>query len=153
MSVHDKDRWLKDIPGAIPRQKKKKPSKLKYTLKEYEIQEKVEEFLDDQGVKYLHLKEELMDAIFRSERIDRQTQRRLAADLRNFPDLTIFHPDIRIGKYNLTFSLELKREDGKLSHGQRDWVDHNGTTVTYNLEDAIKEITEFINLKVKSNDN
>lgn len=138
--THPKDKHLEGIPGAIPRTIGKKSKKKPKGPKEATIQEGVDNYCDSVGLRFIRIPNTAYSIIFGTPSIPTHVKAILSGQLKGIPDNTILKP---YKGYNLALLLELKKDGGKLSQGQKNWHKGLNVAVCYNLEDAINEIKKF----------
>ena len=127
-----------------PGKKKKKPLP-KVILKEADLQELAEQYLEARNIKYFRIPDALYGAIFANNFATPYQKREISAYLKGYPDLTIFHPSkYRKGIYPSVLPLELKTEAGKMSQGQKAWQRDIGTIEAKGWDEIKTEIDKFL---------
>lgn len=141
------------IKGTLPRQIKAKGAKRtkrsKATEPEDVLQARTEEYLDSKGVSYIRIPDSLNKAVFANGFISSKDKAFISSYLRGLPDLTIFHPRIKLGKYAIVLPLELKTQAGEMSNAQLEWQDKIGTIEAKGWSKIKAEIDEFLNTTIK----
>ena len=106
---------------------------------EKEIQSKAESYLNEFGLKFIHIPDSVLGHI--AQHGASQVRNAVSRSLKGIPDLLIFS---KSEKFNHCFMLELKTEKGTLRQGQINWHKGQNVVVTYGWDEARKAIDEFI---------
>lgn len=145
MKIYSYKTLPKDIGMKFPRKVRLRPANKKVSMPEKDIQAAVENYLYSKGIdKFVRIPDVLNRYIFARPDVPLWIKRWIKLYIKGMPDLIIPHPTKRHGKYMIALPLELKTEAGKLSHAQAVWGRVWGTIITHGMEEAIKEINDFL---------
>lgn len=132
--------------GPVPKVTKKKRVKKEVDrrskgLKECQIQEQCEDFLDSMDIVYLRIPDALGKWIFgKDSRVPSYLQALISSFIKDQPDLTILSKD---GKY---YCVEIKTVDGRQSEGQKKFEAKVGCENYYLLR-SVEALVELVTEK------
>ena len=111
------------------------------TVKESDIQGQLEKYLNLKGIRFVRFPDSLYRFIFANPKIPPHIKKQCSEFMKGVPDLIILTPS---ESYNQCLLLEVKRDDGKVTQGQKNWHKGLNVSVGYGLEECMQMIDDFI---------
>jgi hypothetical protein len=110
-------------------------------VKEKDIQAGVESYLIQKQYDFIRVPDAVYRVIFSAMSIPLHIKGQISSFLKGLPDLQVVK---KYRQYNLSLFIELKTKRGKLSQGQKKFARQLNVVVCRSVDEAIKEIEQFM---------